>query len=91
MRQGQKDLADSERATWICLREWIVRMETQARGASSGRRSPRSNSRESSKPRAEAKVLKVDQIDRICDRLDELSAEWMRLEIGEALTVRWLE
>ena len=89
MRQGQHDLADSERATWICLREWMSRTEAQARGPSTGRRSARPDKHESYKPRSEANVLRVDQIDRICDRLDELSAEWMRLAIGEALTVRW--
>ena len=91
MRQGHQDLAVSERATWICLREWMARAESQARGASSGRQSARAGTHASYKPAAETDVVREEQIDRICDRLDELSAEWMRLEIGEALTVRWPE
>ena len=91
MREGHQDLAVSERATWICLREWMARTEVEARGASSGRQAARSDKHGSNRPGPDTDVVREEQIDRICDRLDELSAEWMRLEIGEALTVRWPE
>jgi len=91
MSQGQQDLAVSERATWVCLREWMARTEAQARGASTAHRSARPDKHGIYNPAAETDVLREDQLDRICDRLNELSAEWMRLAIGEALSVRWPE
>ena len=91
MSQGQHDLVVSEQAAWICLREWMGRTDGQSRGTSSVRQLARPDSHVSHKRGAETDVLTRQHIDRVCDRLDELSAEWMKLEIGEALTVRWPE
>jgi hypothetical protein len=40
---------------------------------------------------ADAVPFSAEQLTRICDRLDELSAAWSRLQIGQALTVHWPE
>ena len=33
--------------------------------------------------------VSADQLARVCDQLDDLSAEWSRLKVGQALVVHW--
>lgn len=88
LREGRREAAVSEHATYICLSEWLARTAQPQRRKQPGRRSTRPVPPANDRPTA-AEALTEDRLNRICDRLDKLSAEWMRLEIGGALTVIW--
>jgi hypothetical protein len=74
-KEGRDEAAQSERATAHCLAEWRSRLVTRTRAL----RPP---------PVADAE-LTTQAMDRICVRLDELSARWRSLGVGESLTVDW--
>jgi hypothetical protein len=42
-------------------------------------------------PVAGGEAVSAEQLAQVCDRLDELSAEWSRLQVGQALVVHWPE
>lgn len=82
-RTGQQDAALSEQATELCLSEWLSR-------SSQAERKPRS----APMPApilARTLSLSAQQLERICARMDELSAQWSGLQIGQSLTIRWAE
>ena len=41
------------------------------------------------KTRREQSVLNQRKLDEICEHLDELSAHWLRLRVGESMAVAW--
>lgn len=88
-REGRKDTDFSERAATICHHAWLAR---------STRREDRERARTMSlfveKVRSECSAaerasLSEETVQRICDRLDELSARWVRLTVGQALELHW--
>lgn len=89
LREGSEDSAQSERATSICLYEWL------ARSAGSGCRKRAAEMALQAKqirrqlPATENQALSEPVVKRICARMDELSARWSALEIGQSLTVTW--
>ena len=78
LREGRDESMQSERATFICWNEWLARS--------------RSNTQTITQPETPAKESrKLDEtmLADICRHLDELSSHWSKLNIGEAMTVRW--
>jgi hypothetical protein len=73
-RAGRQDALDSEQATVVCLHEWLKRSADPARH------------QQVATPRNE---LTEKQIVRVCARMDELSARWKKLAVGQSLTVSW--
>lgn len=89
LREGRDESAQSERATYICLFEWLARSgdikrKTLGTQMAAGARHIRELQSE-----AENRALNEEMIRRICVRLDELSARWADLRVDEALTVEW--
>jgi hypothetical protein len=82
LRQGRHQAAESERATYICWYEWL------ARSADPGRRGRAAQMAESVRG---LQPLTEDVLARVCCQLDDLSAQWANLEVGESLTVPWLD
>ncbi len=80
----------SEQASYVCLSEWHVRSASPER-----RRIGRAMLDQARQVRAAAgagkgrRALDARAIDRICRLLDDLSARWSRLRVGESLAVRW--
>jgi hypothetical protein len=83
LREGRRESALSEGATYVCQQEWLARAAHRERGRRGPIRLPNGD------PRAESEILTEERLDRICERLDALSARWASLEIGESLTVEW--
>lgn len=89
LRQGREDSMQSERATGICLYEWMARSADPARRKLSADMAVYAKQCRSQQSVTEAETLNEAMVKRICARMDELSARWSALEIGQALTVNW--
>ena len=83
MRAGKKECAESERATFICWREWLER----SRGAPA--RSAASKQVRTTTSTSKLRALDSRKMEEICRHLDELSSRWSKLEIGQSIAVRW--
>ena len=72
MKAGRDECLQSERATYICMQEWLAR----------------STSRDKTSVRSTA-TIDQKKMDDICEHLDQLSACWSSLEVGESMSVSW--
>jgi hypothetical protein len=89
LRQGRPEAEQSERATYICLYEWLARSTDRDRRKIAARiASQAKHIRELQTP-AERRALSEEVLARVCARLDDLSARWITLDIGKAITVKW--
>ncbi len=89
LREGREDSVQSEYATYVCLHEWLARSADPARkGLAIKMASPAQQIR-SPQPSAEHQPFNEATLKRICARMDELSARWSALEIGQSLAVTW--
>ena len=76
LREGRDDSMQSERATFICRSEWLAR--SRANG-------PHTEVTPAGKLRSLDEATLAD----ICRHLDELCSHWSKLNVGEAMGVRW--
>ena len=79
LREGRQESAQSEHATYVCLYEWLTRSADPKRRKLAAEMAPPTGSR----------ALTEDVLARVCARLDNLSARWTNLGVGEFLTVTW--
>lgn len=91
VREGRQEAAQSERATYICFYEWLARSADPARRKRAAQMAPPAQHRRELQPPVASRSLTEDQLVRICARLDELSAGWASLGVGQCLTVKWPE
>lgn len=89
LHNGQQESAQSERATSICLHEWLARSADPARKKLGTAMALQAKQIRGQLPAAENQALSEAAVKRICGRMDELSARWSALSIGESLTVTW--
>lgn len=89
LRAGGQESAQSERATNICLYEWLARSTDPARQKLAAEMAVNAKSVRGQLSTAEGQALNDAAIKRICARMDELSQQWATLEIGQALSVFW--
>ena len=76
LKNGRNDCQESERATWICWQAWLTR----------------SSLRELTLPAkgaTELRALNQIKLDQIFKHLDELSAHWSGLGVGQSVSVSW--
>jgi hypothetical protein len=73
MSGGRDDCLRSEQAAFICWQEWHAR----------------SSSSKTKKHAHQSSALNQDKLDEICEHLDQLSARWLSLRIGESIAVAW--
>lgn len=86
---GRDDCAQSERATFICWQAWLARsssLEAQQRSQTMAQQAREVRDTASGK---EQRVLNERRLEEICEHLDQLSAHWSRLRIGESMSVAW--
>jgi hypothetical protein len=85
LKDGRDDCAQSERATYLCLHEW------RARSASREQRSQAQTLAQQARETVSANELRLNQrkLDEICNHLDQLSAHWSSLAIGQSMAVAW--
>ena len=81
LREGRDESEQSERATFICWNEWLARSQSNAPATTKQARE--------GVPAKELRRLDETTLADICRHLDELSSHWSKLNVGEAMTVRW--
>jgi hypothetical protein len=91
LRAGRHQAAQSERATYICLYEWLARSDDPERRKLAAQMAPQAKSIRDLQPPAESRALTEDVLARVCARLDDLSARWAKLDIGQSFTVEWTD
>jgi len=85
LKVGRDDCAQSERATYICWQEWLARSSSlEGRAMAQQAREVRDTASGD-----ELRVLNDRKLDEICTHLDELSAHWLQLRVGESMSVAW--
>jgi hypothetical protein len=89
LKVGRDDCAESERATFICWHEWLARSSSLE-----GRKQSQAMSRQAKEVRdtatgKEQRALSERKLDEICTHLDQLSAHWLQLRVGESMSVAW--
>jgi hypothetical protein len=89
LREGRHQAAQSERATYICWYEWLARSDDPERRKLAAQMAPQAKSIRDLQPPAESQALTEGLLARICARLDDLSAQWANLDIGQSFTVVW--
>ena len=89
LRAGRTDCVQSERATYVCMNEWLRRNRMSGAVSSSTARSQPSTQVESSAPAQAIPGLDEQRLASICRHLDELSAVWSELKVGDSMSVSW--
>ena len=89
LREGRDESVQSERATFICWYEWLSRSQSNGPRTTAQTMSQQAKQVREVTPAKELRRLDETTLADICRRLDELSSHWSRLNIGEAMTVRW--
>ena len=89
LKQNTDDCAQSERATYICLYDWLAHSEDESlRRRAAGMR-PNFESVLAQMPEPERKKLNREKLAAIRRRMDELSARWSALAAGQSMTLDW--
>ena len=89
MRQGRDELAQSERATYICWIEWMGRSQSSERRKRAHVMAMHEAQVKDDASAAVHRALNQGKLDRICGHLDQLSSHWSKLEVGASMSVRW--
>ena len=89
LREGREDCAQSERATFICLYEWLARSSDPERRKVAAQMARGAKQTRDLQPRSESRALTEEFLVRVCARLDDLSRRWTALDIGQSFTVGW--
>ena len=90
LRRGARDEgAASERATYICWYEWLRRSPDPALRKRAAAMAEIARKGLAEMPEHEREAFTEAFFARVCARMDELSAKWRRLAIGEAFSVEW--
>jgi hypothetical protein len=74
LQKGRHDCDESEKATFICRREWLARSQANAKFAGTS---------------VELEGLSEKKMNEICKHLDKLSAAWSTLSVGDAIVISW--
>jgi hypothetical protein len=88
LKDGVKDCAFSERATYLCWHEWLSRSDDIARRNLARSMTENAEHVRGTAPAEELRIMNAS-IDRVCRRLDELSKYWLTLAVGEKMVVSW--
>jgi hypothetical protein len=89
LREGRDEAAQSERATYVCLYEWLARSADPARRARAVPMAAEARQIRERQSRDERRALSEPVVSRICARLEELGARWAGLGVGGSMTVAW--
>jgi hypothetical protein len=89
LKTGLDDCAQSERATFICLYDWLSHSADENLTKRAAGMKPNLDSILGQLPPNEQRALNKEKLARIRQRMDELSAQWSALRIGEFMTLDW--
>ena len=89
LKVGRDDCVQSERATFICWQEWLARSSSLAERKQSQTMAQQATEVRDTASGSELRVLNDRKLDQICKHLDQLSAQWSVLRVGESMAVAW--
>lgn len=87
LRRGARGDGDfSEVAAYVCSLEWARRANDPARSPDAAASIENALAR---MPDEQRRLFTRELFDRVCARMDELSARWSALDVGESMSVDW--
>lgn len=86
---GRDDGPASERATYICWYEWLRRSGDPERRKRAASMAETVRATLDGMPDDERRAFTEAFFTQVCARMDELSAKWSSLEVGDAFSVEW--
>jgi hypothetical protein len=89
MKAGRDECLQSERATYICLQEWRARSSSRDEQKQAKKMADQAKSVRGAAGSKESHDLNKEKIDEICKHLDQLSARWSSLKVGDSMAVSW--
>ena len=87
--EGRDEAAQSERATCLCLYEWLAHSASIDRQRRAKEMASTAAYIRAIQPTTDKQALSETVLHRVLERLDQLSARWKALEISESLIVEW--
>ena len=90
LRNGERDDGPvSERATYICWYEWLRRSDDPERCKRAASMAETVRSTLTGMSEHERQAFTEEFFTRVCARMDELSAKWSSLRVGDSFSVEW--
>jgi len=90
MRKGARSDGDaSERAAYVCGYEWLRRSKDPERRKRAAAMADGVRITLENMDARERSAYTEEALARVCARMDELSARWARLGVGDSLVVEW--
>ena len=90
LRRGARDEGPtSERATFVCWYEWLRRSSDAARRERAREMADGAKHVLAIMPADERRAFSEEFLARVCRRMDELSARWTALAVGDSFSVEW--
>jgi hypothetical protein len=89
LRDGKDDGLLSERAAYICWHQWLTRSASADKRKTAVNMNGEADHLVKTTPANKMRALDEKTLDQICRKLDDLSAHWSNLSIGESMTVAW--
>jgi hypothetical protein len=89
MSSHVEDCARSERATYVCWRDWLSHAQEPALRAKARTMNATAKSILQGMPHEERALYTAEKLSEIRSQFSTLSARWSKLKIGEAFTEPW--
>lgn len=89
LKTGLDDCMQSERATYICMYDWLSHSADETLRARAAEMKPWIESVLEKMPDGERKILNKEKLAQIRRRMDELSPQWSQLKINQSMTLEW--
>jgi len=89
LKENSDDCAQSERATYICLYDWLSNSADEKLRFRAREMKATFESILGQMPETERKMLDKEKLAEIRNRMDELSKIWSALQINESMPLEW--
>jgi hypothetical protein len=89
LKENSDDCAQSERATYLCLYDWLAHSADEKLRRRAKEMNVTSESLLEQFPENERKILSPEKLAAIRRRMDDLSAQWSALEVDQSMTLEW--
>jgi hypothetical protein len=90
LRMGERDDGPaSERASYLCLYEWLRRSGDPERRRRAAEMAEGVKHALGGMTDGERAAFSEELVGRVCARMDQLSAQWAKLDVGDSLVVEW--
>jgi len=89
MRQGRDELAQSERAAYLCWIEWMARSRSSEVRNRAHVMALHAAQVKDNASAVDCRTMSQSKLDSICGHLDHLSSHWSKLEVGASMSVSW--